>query len=97
MLCAVLRFLVGEEFSNIPLFGISLIGIISGILVGVITVLIAASSPAKRAAKVSPVTAVSGNTENTNKANHDSAGIACHSCRAFFNPSEKKCCGRRLI
>jgi len=70
VLCAVLRFLVGEEFSNIPLFGISLIGIISGILVGVITVLIAASSPAKRAAKVSPVTAVSGNTENTNKANH---------------------------
>ena len=26
-LCAVLRFLVGEEFSNIPLFGISIIGI----------------------------------------------------------------------
>ena len=70
VLCAVLRFLVGEEFSNIPLFGISLIGIISGILVGVITVLIAASSPAKRAAKVSPVTAVSGNSENTNNANH---------------------------
>ena len=69
-LCAVLRFLVGEEFSNIPLFGISLIGIVSGILVGVITVLIAASSPAKRAAKVSPVTAVSGNSENTNNANH---------------------------
>lgn len=70
VLCAVLRFLIGEEFSNIPLFGISLIGIISGILVGVITVFIAASSPAKRAAKVSPVTAVSGNSENTNNANH---------------------------
>lgn len=70
VLCAVLRFFVGEEFSNIPLFGISLIGIVSGILVGVITVLIAASSPAKRAAKVSPVTAVSGNSENTNDANH---------------------------
>lgn len=60
-LCAVLHFLVGEEFSDIPLFGISFIGIISGILVGVVTVLIAASSPAKRAAKVSPITAVSGN------------------------------------
>ncbi|SHH56624.1 FtsX-like permease family protein [Sporobacter termitidis DSM 10068] len=70
VLCAVLRFLVGEEFSNIPLLGISLIGIVSGILLGVITVLIAASSPAKRAAKVSPVTAVSGNSENTNNANH---------------------------
>lgn len=60
-LCAVLRFLVGEEFSDIPLFGISLLGIFSGIFIGVITVLIAASSPAKRASKVSPVTAVSGN------------------------------------
>lgn len=60
-LCAVLHFLVGEEFSDIPLFGISFIGIISGILVGVVTVLIAASSPAKRASKVSPITAVSGN------------------------------------
>ncbi|WP_411677646.1 ABC transporter permease [Caproicibacter sp.] len=70
VLCAVLRFLVGEEFSNIPLFGISLIGIVSGILVGVITVLVAAGSPAKRAAKVSPVTAVSGNAETANHANH---------------------------
>lgn len=65
-LCAALRFLVGEEFSDIPLFRVSLIGIISGIIVGVVTVLIAASSPAKRAAKVSPVTAVSGNSENIN-------------------------------
>lgn len=63
-LCATLRFIIGGEFSNIPLFGISLIGIISGIVVGVVTVLIAASSPAKRAAKVSPVSAVSGNSEN---------------------------------
>ncbi|MVB12427.1 FtsX-like permease family protein [Caprobacter fermentans] len=69
-LCGVLRYLVGEEFSNIPLFGISLIGIVSGILVGIITVLIAAGSPAKRAAKVSPVTAVSGNSEAANHANH---------------------------
>jgi predicted lysophospholipase L1 biosynthesis ABC-type transport system permease subunit len=69
-LCAMLRFLVGEEFSNIPLFGISLIGIISGILVGVITVLIAASSPAKRAARVSPITAVSGNSESTSNTSH---------------------------
>ncbi len=65
-LCVALRFLVGEEFSHIPLFGISIIGIISGIIVGVVTVLIAASSPAKRASKVSPVTAVSGSSESTN-------------------------------
>ncbi|NFI57146.1 FtsX-like permease family protein [Clostridium botulinum] len=69
-LCAGLRFLVGGEFSDIPLWGVSPIGIISGIIVGVVTVLIAASSPAKRAAKVSPVTAVSGNSENTKNATH---------------------------
>lgn len=63
-LCAGLRFLVGEEFSNIPLFSISVLGIVSGILVGVITVLVAASAPAKRASKVSPITAVSGNSDN---------------------------------
>ncbi len=69
-LCAVLRFLVGEEFSNIPLFGISLAGIVSGALVGILTVLIAASSPAKLAAKVSPVAAISGNAERTKSASH---------------------------
>lgn len=61
VLCAALRFLVGEEFSYIPLFGISNIGIVCGILVGIITVLIAANAPARRASKVSPVAAVSGN------------------------------------
>lgn len=69
-LCAALRFLVGEEFSNIPLFRVSLIGIISGIIMGVVTVLIAARTPAKRAAKVSPVTAVSGSAESTNNMHH---------------------------
>lgn len=67
MMCFVLRFLVGEEFSNIPLFGISFIGIGGGILVGIITVLIAAKAPAKRAAKVSPVSAISENFKIKNK------------------------------
>ena len=62
-LCAVLRFFVGEEFTDIPIFGISLLGIVSGILIGVVTVLLAARAPAKRAASVSPAAAVSGNTE----------------------------------
>lgn len=70
ILCGVLRYVVGEEFSNIPLFGISIIGIVSGIVVGVVTVLLAARSPAKQAAKVSPVTAVSGNSENGKMTNH---------------------------
>ncbi len=60
-LCALMRFLIGGEFSDIPVFGISAVGIICGIIVGFITVLIAAQSPAKRAARVSPVAAVSGN------------------------------------
>ena len=70
VLCAVLRFLVGEEFSNIPLFGISGIGIVSGILVGVISVLLAARTPAKHAAKVSPVAAVTGNSETVKTGHH---------------------------
>lgn len=69
-LCAGLRFLVAVEFSDIPLWEVSPTGIISGIIVGVVTVLIAARSPAKQAAKVSPVTAVSGNSENTKNATH---------------------------
>lgn len=69
-LCAALRFFVGGEFSDITLWGVSPTGIISGIIVGVVTVLIAARSPAKRAAKVSPVTAVSGNSENTKNTTH---------------------------
>lgn len=69
-LCAILRFRVGEEFSNIPLFGISVIGIVSGIIVGIVTVLLAARSPAKRAAKVSPVTAASGNSESEKNNHH---------------------------
>ncbi|MDO5400696.1 MAG: FtsX-like permease family protein [Eubacteriales bacterium] len=69
-LCAVLHFVVREEFSNIPLFGISLVGIACGIFVGVITVLIAANAPAKRASKVSPIAAVSGNTGNEKTMRH---------------------------
>lgn len=63
ILCAILRYIVGEEFSTIPVFGISLFGIISGAMIGLITVLIAARTPAKEAAKVSPVAAVSGNID----------------------------------
>ncbi len=76
-LCAVLRFIVGEEFSEIPLFGISPFGIVCGILVGVITVFLAAGAPAKRASKVSPIAAVSGNagTEAAVRKNANSGGF----------------------
>lgn len=63
-LCAALRFLVGEEFTSIPLFGVSAAGIVSGVAMGTVTVMLAARSPARRAARVSPVTAVSGNADS---------------------------------
>lgn len=68
MLCALLRFGAGAEFVQIPLFGISSIGIISGIVVGVLTVLLSSIAPARRAADVSPVAAVTGNLSESGNA-----------------------------
>lgn len=64
VLCGGLRYIVGEEFSNIPIFRISIIGIIAGILVGLVSVLIAAEKPAKEASKISPIAALSGSTNS---------------------------------
>ncbi len=61
---AGLKYLVGGEVSDIPVFVISPIGIVSGVAIGVVTVFLAAQSPAKRAARVSPVAAVSGNAQD---------------------------------
>nr|WP_314464833.1 ABC transporter permease [uncultured Clostridium sp.] len=61
VLCAMLRYLSPEYFSGMAVLGISLPSIFAGICVGVLTVLLAARSPAKRAAGVSPLAAVSGN------------------------------------
>ena len=61
-ICAILRYVIGGEWENMPVFKLSPIGIISGTLIGIITVLIAANAPAKRAAKVTPVAGISGNT-----------------------------------
>ena len=60
-ICAVLAYGIGGEWEGMPVWRISITGIVLGILVGFITVLLSASSPAKRAAKVSPIAAVSGN------------------------------------
>ena len=60
-LCAVLRFLSPYYFGDMPAFGISIPGLTAGAAVGIVTVLLATRSPAKQAAKVSPLTAVSGN------------------------------------
>ena len=59
-LCAVLK-LLSSLFAEMPIFSISWIGIAAGAVVGVLTVLLASRAPAKKAAAVSPLTAVSGN------------------------------------
>ena len=69
-ICGVLRYGIGGEFATTPVFKISLVGVISGAVVGIVTVLLAAQSPAKRASKVSPMSAVSGNMENTSAVRH---------------------------
>lgn len=61
LLCAALHFGAGDEFAQFPLFGVSAVGMVSGILVGILTVLLSSISPARRAASVSPVAAVTGN------------------------------------
>ncbi len=64
ILCAILRFLSPEYFSEMPVFGMSAPGIIAGIAIGLLTVMLAARAPAKKAAKVSPLAAVSGNANH---------------------------------
>ncbi len=59
-LCLILRCLVKGEFAEIPLFYLSGVGIVCGVVLGVVTVLLAAHSPARRAAAVSPAAAVAG-------------------------------------
>ncbi len=61
ILSAVLRYLSPTYFGEMPYFGISFIGLAAGSVIGVITVFLAAGGPAKKAASVSPLTAVSGN------------------------------------
>ena len=68
--CAVLKFIVKGEWVDMPLFSVSINGILCGATVGIITVFIAAQSPAKQASKVSPVAAISGNTGVSGKIVH---------------------------
>lgn len=61
ILCGVLKHISPTYFGQMPNLGISGIGVIAGCVVGLMTVLAAAHSPAKKASKVSPLAAVSGN------------------------------------
>lgn len=62
--CALLRYGIGGEFASTPVFAISPIGLVSGAVVGLVTVLLAAQAPAKRAAKVSPMAAASSDIKS---------------------------------
>lgn len=64
VVCFGVKYGIGGEFAEIPLFYVSASGIVLGVAVGILTVLLAVHSPAKRAAKVSPAAAVSGNAQN---------------------------------
>ena len=71
-ICALLHYKIGGEFAYVPVFTVSPIGLICGALTGIITVFLAARSPAKRASRVSPVSAVSGNTDTAISKKHAS-------------------------
>lgn len=64
ILCFILRQLSPEFFGEMPAFGISYPSIVAGIIMGLLTVLLATRSPAKKASKVSPLSAVSGNAND---------------------------------
>ncbi len=64
ILCAFLRVLSPEYFGTMPTFSISVPSIAAGSVIGLLTVLLASRSPAKKAAKVSPLAAVSGTANN---------------------------------
>ena len=64
-LCAALKYIVTEEFSEIEVFRVSPAGIIGGVSIGIISVLIAAGSPARKAGKISPIEARRGDQSQT--------------------------------
>jgi len=70
--CLLLKSISGDRFSEVPLFEFSIVAILTGIVVGFLIVLLASLSPAKKASRVSPVTAISGGsrlTQNKRAAN----------------------------
>ena len=70
VVCAVLHYGIGGEWATMPVGQLSPVGLVCGTVMGLLTVLLAAQAPARRAAKVSPVAAVSGNTDEKKAAFH---------------------------
>lgn len=60
ILCAILRILSPMYFATMPAFAVSLPSIAAGVIIGILTVLLASRAPAKRASKASPLAAVTG-------------------------------------
>ena len=63
VVCGALRYGIGGEFATTPVLRLSTGGLCAGVVVGVVTVLLAAQAPAKRAAEVPPVAAASGSEQ----------------------------------
>lgn len=62
---AFLKYVNAAFFSSMPLFGISWISLFTGVAVGLLTVILASLSPCRKAAKVSPLSAITGNINRT--------------------------------
>lgn len=62
-LCRMLQVTSPRWFSEMPGFGVSLPGVLFGVLIGLTAVLAASRTPARKASEVSPLTAVSGNAD----------------------------------
>lgn len=61
VLCLMLKIISPTYFGGMPNFAVSWIGLCSGSMIGLLTVFVASKTPAKKASRVSPLTAVSGN------------------------------------
>ncbi len=64
--CAFLKYVNPAFFSAMPLFSISWPSLMAGTVVGFLTVMLASLSPCRKAAKVSPLCAVTGNINHIN-------------------------------
>lgn len=67
-LCGMLKVITPTWFRGMPGFGVSLPGVVFGVLIGLFTVFMASRTPARKAAGVSPLTAVSGNADTVSAA-----------------------------
>lgn len=92
ILCAMLRFLSPGMFAELPVFGVSATGIAAGAVTGILTVFLAAGSPAKKASRVSPLTAVSGNAARQPKIRRaaNTRFLKIHTALGFHHARQNK-------